>query len=255
MTTLQLINDNKETVPLLVTSTSAAIYFTSTDIISVYVGNTLDTMAFYQEYRRNEDFNQEYIEVTDLAIGSYMKIVSETPLTSATLRWKGECALMITPLEVSMLARPVYADEQKTMRYIFEAEQNNLKPAMGDDAYLKAKRNDDFNMRMLLNGGTYTDSRGKMRQFAGLKRALAYYTYSRLVESSSLELTRQGAVVRRSEYSDEAERTERLAASRETYAIADRYMEECLAYLAYLDGRCDDGEVNSNRTKIKVIGD
>lgn len=261
--TLTLVNGNLETAPVLVTSTAATIYFTSTDRISVYVGNTPDTMMLYKDFSRNDsfgscfnnDFNQECIEVTDLAIGSYVKIVSETPLSSATLRWKGEEALLLTPYEVSMLARPVYSDEQKMLRYIYEAEQNNLKPAMGDDAYLRAKRNMTAETDMLLKGGTYTDEDGRERHFAGLKRALAYYTYSRLVESSNIELTRQGVVNRRSDYSDEADRQERIEASRETYAIADRYLKECLAYLAFIDGAsCREDDVNSNRTKIKIIG-
>lgn len=255
MTTLKLINDGKESVPVLVESSTADIYFTSSVEISVYVGNTPSELQLYKTYKKNESFspsfgsemNSDRITVTDLAVGSYIKIQSITPLTSATLRWKGEEALLITPMEVSMLARPCYADEQKVMRYISEAEQNNVKTILGDDLFLRLKAGEE---KLLLNGGTY-ERNGKRYQLNGVKKALAYYTYSRLIESSSVDITRQGAVNRRSEFADEASRDEKLSASRETYAIADRYMDECLLYI---NGKCSDNTTNSRRTKIKVIG-
>lgn len=255
MTTLKLINDGKESVSVLVESSTADIYFTSSVEISVYVGNTPSELQLYKTYKKNESFspsfgsgmNSDRITVTDLAVGSYIKIQSITPLTSATLRWKGEEALLITPMEVGMLARPCYADEQKMMRYISEAEQNNVKTILGDDLFLRLKAGEE---KLLLNGGTY-ERDGKRYYLNGVKKALAYYTYSRLVESSSVELTRQGVVNRRSEYSDMADNRDILSVSRETYAIADRYMEECLAYIK---GTCSNKDVNSSRTKIKVIG-
>lgn len=255
MITLNLINDGKDTIPVLVESTSADIYFTSSIEVSVLVGNQPDKMSLLKTFKKNESFspafgdslNSESIHVTDLAIGSYIKLHSDTPLTSATLRWKGSEALLITPMEVGMLARPCYADEQKVMRYISEAEQNNIKNTLGDDLFLRLKAGEE---KLLLNGGTY-ERDGKRYYLNGVKKALAYYTYSRLVESSSVELTRQGVVNRRSEYSDMADNRDILSVSRETYAIADRYMEECLSYIK---GTCSNKDVNSSRTKIKIIG-
>lgn len=255
MTTLTLINGGIESIPVLVESSTADIYFTSSIEVSVYVGNRPNELNLYKTYKKNESFspsfgsglNSDRITVTDLAVGSYIKIMSETPLTSATLRWKGEEALLITPMEVSMLARTCNADEQKVMRYISEAEQINIKPKLGDDLFLRLKAGKEY---LLLNGGTY-ERNGKRYQLNGIKKALAYYTYSRLLESSSVDLTRQGVVNRRSEYSDEASREELLSASRETYTIADRYMDECLLYI---NDKCSNDNVNSNRTKIKIIG-
>lgn len=253
--TLNLINGGRETLPVLALSTSADIFFTSTDEVTVLVGNKQNEMQPYRTFRKNEAFSRAFstpfrsdrMSVVALAVGSWMKIVSDKPMTSASLRWKGEEALLITPMEVSMLARPCYADEQKVMRYISEAEQNNVKTILGDDLILRLKAGEE---KLLLNGGTY-ERNGKRYQLNGVKKALAYYTYSRLIESSSVNITRQGAVNRRSEYSDEASREELLSASRETYAIADRYMDECLLYI---NDKCSNDNVNSNRTKIKIIG-
>lgn len=246
MTEITLIEG--KSLPMLITSTAMEIYNLSSSSISIYIGNTKDELQLFETYIG------EHHEIDGLPVGSYLQFQGEQDMVF--MQWKGEGALLLTPNEVSLLARPVYSDEQKAMRYIYEAEQNNLKPAMGDDAYLRAKRNRTAETEMLLKGGTYTDEDGRERHFAGLKRALAYYTYSRLVESSNIELTRQGVVNRRSDYSDEADRQERIEASRETYAIADRYLKECLAYLAFIEGTgsCKEDNVNSNRTKIKIIG-
>lgn len=252
--TLSLINGGRETLPVLALSTSAEIFFTSSDEATVLVGNKPNDMQPYRTIKRNEAFSRAFstsfqsdrITVEDLAVGSWMKIVSDKPMTSASLRWKGEDALMITPNEVSMMARPCHADEQKIMRYIAEAEQNDIKTKLGDDLFIRLKAGEE---NFLLNGGTYLRG-GKRYQLNGVKRALAYYTYSRLVESSSIELTRQGAVNRRSEYSEDASRNDVLSAVRETYAIADRYMEECIFYIN--DG-CAKEKFNS-KTTIKIIG-
>lgn len=151
----------------------------------------------------------------------------------------------ITPQEISLLARPCYADEAKTLAYIYEAEQNDIKPKIGDDLFLKLK---DGESPMLLDGGEYTRD-GKRYYLNGIRKALAYYVYSRLLESSSAELTRQGVVNRRSDYANGADSREIVNVSRETYAIADRYMQEVLDYL-----NVKDKDAESHRTIFKVIG-
>lgn len=256
MKTLTLTKGGLETLPVLVESTTATIYFTSSDSVAIYVGNSQTDMQLYKTFAKNEafgisfsdSFNSEWITVRDLAIGSFMKITSATALTSATLQWRGEEALLITPMEVSLLARPCYADEQKVMRYIAEAEQNNIKPILGDDLFLRLKTGDD---KLLLNGGTY-ERDGRRHQLNGVKRALAYYVYSRLLEFSSVDITRQGVVNRRSEFSDGADSRDIVSVSRETYAIANRYMDECMEYVG---GSCKTDKVETNRIKVRIIGD
>ena len=151
---------------------------------------------------------------------------------------------LITPEEISTLARPCYADEEKALAYIVEAEQNNIKPAIGDDLFIQLK---EGGQTFLLEGGIY-ERNGKRYELNGIKRALAYFVISRLYESSTTELTRQGAVNRRSEYSDNADNSEIISVSRETYAIANRYMEEVEKYLG------TDVKNTSQRTRFDLIG-
>lgn len=151
---------------------------------------------------------------------------------------------LITPEEISTLARPCYADEEKALAYIVEAEQNNIKPAIGDDLFIQLK---EGGQTFLLEGGIY-ERNGKRYELNGIKKALAYFVISRLYESSTTELTRQGAVNRRSEYSDNADNSEIISVSRETYAIANRYMEEVEKYLG------TDVKNTSQRVRFDLVG-
>lgn len=151
---------------------------------------------------------------------------------------------LITPAEISTLARPCYADEEKALAYIVEAEQNNIKPAIGDDLFIQLK---EGGQTFLLEGGIY-ERNGKRYYLNGIKRALAYFVISRLYESSTTELTRQGVVNRRSEYSDTADNSEIISVSRDTYAIANRYMEEIERYLG------TDVKNTSQRVHFDLIG-
>lgn len=151
---------------------------------------------------------------------------------------------LISPEEISTLARPCYADEEKALAYIVEAEQNNIKPAIGDDLFIQLK---EGGQTFLLEGGIY-ERNGKRYELNGIKKALAYFVISRLYESSTIELTRQGAVNRRSEFSDNADERDIISASRETYAIANRYMEEIEKYLG------TDVKNTSQRVRFALVG-
>jgi hypothetical protein len=99
----------------------------------------------------------------------------------------------------------------------------------------------------LLEGGVY-ERNGKRYELNGIKKALAYFVISRLYESSTIELTRQGVVNRRSEFSDNADNSEIISVSRETYAIANRYMEEVEKYLG------TDVKNTSQRVRFDLVG-
>ena len=161
-------------------------------------------------------------------------------------------ASLITPEEISILARPCYVDEAKALRYIAEAESVKIKPVLGDDIYVRVKTDDNYIFRILIEGGFY-EHRGKKFYLSGLKTALAYYAYSRLLESSSIDLTRQGAVNRNSDYSDDTTRQDRIDTSRETYAIADMYLQECITFLRS-QNMIVSRRANSRRMRFWVIG-
>ncbi len=172
---------------------------------------------------------------------------------------------LIDPQDVSKYARPCDVDTHIIERAIEEAELLDIRPKIGDALFLRltsdaATQHDGASTRVdvLLTGGEYIGKCGNERYFVGLRRALAYYTWARLVKTGVNHLTRFGFVQKRDEYSDTTEYRERQTAYNDAFAVADGYMEGCLDYLRANPGAFPDytlrGRVAGNRTKYRVIG-
>ncbi|WP_418991858.1 hypothetical protein [Alistipes sp.] len=163
---------------------------------------------------------------------------------------------LIEPCDVDKYARPCDMDEEIVARAIEEAEQLDIKPKLGDELFMRLFTLAPFDL--LLDGGEYVDRRGNPRHFIGLRRALAYYVWARLVKSSVNHLTRFGFVQKRDEYSQATEYRERQTAYNDAFAVADGYMKACLAYIQAKPEIFADytlrGRVKANRTKFKIIG-
>ena len=169
---------------------------------------------------------------------------------------------LITAEEVSALARPIYADEEIVFSIIAESEREDIKPRIGDRLYLtlKTKGVDELTNEesLLLNGGQWTSSNGDVHYLEGLKTALAYFVYSRIVRDGNIQSTRYGARIKSDENSTSTEDTERQRQYRQAFASADRYLAECLAFInrnSTALGECGrDKKMRSNRTKFRVVG-
>lgn len=169
---------------------------------------------------------------------------------------------LITAEEVSALARPIYADEEIVSSIIAESEREDIKPRIGDRLYLTLKTkgvNELTNEEsLLLNGGQWTSSNGDVHYLEGLKTALAYFVYSRIVRDGNIQSTRYGARIKSDENSTSTEDTERQRQYRQAFASADRYLAECLAFInrnSSALGECGrDKKMRSNRTKFRVVG-
>jgi hypothetical protein len=166
-------------------------------------------------------------------------------------------ATLITPNEISSLAREVYIDDIKATRFIDEAEDMDVRPVLGDKM-LKYIRDNVATLTDLMNGATYTYN-GQTYTFSGLKKAVAYYTYARLIVGGDVEVTRSGLRSRDSDYSHQVPMEERQQVSRECSAIADRHMNQLLDYIKRTDALAAYLErprrADSQRTKCKIIGD
>ena len=84
---------------------------------------------------------------------------------------------IISPDEIVKLGRPIgKVEEAKLLAYITEAEQMNIKPALGDELFLsilaEGEENDLY--KVLLNGGTYKDSHECTRTFVGFSLCQVY---------------------------------------------------------------------------------
>lgn len=138
---------------------------------------------------------------------------------------------IVSVSEMANITRIEYTDSDKLVRIIHEAEQVYIKPVIGNALYLALITNPPQSQYdTLLEGGEFT-YKGKQFQFEGLKAALAYYAYARSAKSSIIP-TRYGTVEKKSEYSYQASLPERQKIIRETFELADRYLKDCVNYIA-----------------------
>lgn len=145
-----------------------------------------------------------------------------------------EITLLIDIDDINDLARPISAhvDKTKVMTYIREAQDLDVKPSIGSAMFYDiiknpAKYND------LLCGGDYKDDCGATRSFCGLKTAIAYYAYARIVKNIDMNVTRFGVVQKDDEYSSHVAFKEKNMQYNDAFAIADGYLSECIDYLNY----------------------
>lgn len=140
---------------------------------------------------------------------------------------------IIKPSEVVSLGRPIgKVDESKLLAYITEAEQMNIKPALGDELFLniinEGEENDLY--KLLLNGGVYKDNDQNARSFMGLKVALSYFVYAQNVMTGDFQSTRYGTVIKQGEYSQGISSKERSDCYNNAFEVAQHYLSECLAF-------------------------
>lgn len=166
---------------------------------------------------------------------------------------------IITPGEVGELSRPCYTEEATLERIIAEAEREDLKPRLGDRLYLALKQDQEemtSEQRLLLLGGEWVSADGRVHYLTGIKTALAYFAYSRVIRDGNIQATRYGARVKNDDNSIQSEREERQRHYRQAFSSADAYLAECLAYVrvnADVLG-IKPRAVRANRTSFRVIG-
>lgn len=140
---------------------------------------------------------------------------------------------IISPDDVVKLGRPIGTVEKtKLLAYITEAEQMNVKPALGDELFLSILSDGEENdlYKVLLNGGTYKDSRECIHTFVGLKVTMSYYVYAQNVMTGDFQSTRFGTVVKQGDYSREISSKERSDCYNNALEVAHHYLKECVDY-------------------------
>ena len=162
--------------------------------------------------------------------------------------------LLITREDIDRECRPCNAQDALVDRCIEEAQNLDIIPAIGADWWLRVlDRNDDAVATLLWEGGIYRDTCGNVHIFAGLRKALLYYAYGRIVRSSGGVATRFDFVVKADQYSDSADLQAKVQAYNEAFANADTYKAQCLAYLNTSETCCKRKMIN-NRLSVKKIG-
>lgn len=163
-------------------------------------------------------------------------------------------SLLVTQADINREARPCKAQNELADRCIEEAQMLDIKPSVGDEVYMRLFDPTDEEAQLLFNGGQYTTCNGEKRIFTGLRKALLYYAYGRIVRASGGVVTRFDYVTKRDQYSDSANDKEKQSAYAEAFSIADGYKAQALAYLNESGMLNSKKKVKNNRLRLKMIG-
>lgn len=135
---------------------------------------------------------------------------------------------LVTAKEVALLARPISSgtSEAKIETYTREVEQLYIKPILGVEMLVDILSQDDLTMTQATRRLLYGDA-----TFAGLKTAVAYYAWARIVKNNSVNVTRHGVVIKNDEQSHSIDFKSILKIHDEAVEYADKCMVEVTAFI------------------------
>ncbi|MBQ8712372.1 MAG: hypothetical protein IJ551_06080 [Prevotella sp.] len=175
---------------------------------------------------------------------------------------------IISVQEVRDMGRPISPkiDEEKLQSYIYETERLTLKPMLGDELFkrLVTMETDETKglteeaLDIILNGGEYTDCRGRLHIVSGLKVAVSYFVYAQYVMDGDFQLTRAGVVVKDGAYSQHVSSKERSDCYNNALTAARGFLDEVVSFIRRkLPAYTVNGRAGSSLHKsiiIKKIG-
>jgi len=143
-------------------------------------------------------------------------------------------------------------DAKRLMPYIDKAEREWIINSIGVKNYktLEAGDTTDETLIMLLEGGYYNND---TIYFSGLRRAIAFLTYSLFVRNDNVFSTASGFRYKgNTEYSDKVEDKTILRVANEAEARGLKYLNECVTFLKIM--QTEDIAKKPIRKKFIVIG-
>lgn len=160
---------------------------------------------------------------------------------------------MIASVTDVRAVRPMAANipDERVEPYIYEIEHTAVLEALGAPLF-EAVENDPASYTIALEGGYY-DGRNGRKWFAGLKKAIAYLVYARVVRNNSLNVTAFGAVLKNGALSEQADDAEIARTANECKSLGEKALTDCVVYFAEI-GALDCGR-NTFTKKFAVIGD
>lgn len=166
---------------------------------------------------------------------------------------------LINKSDVVSLSRPlsVHVEESDINTFIDETEQIDIIPSIGSELYLDLRTDlDNSKYKILLDGGVYLGRDGKKRIFKGLKAAMSYYVYARLLKNDGRILSESGFLSHNDEYGTKSDDKQKYASYNDALNVAKRYLADVLEYLKSTDATFNKkATVKNNGTRIIAIGD
>lgn len=162
------------------------------------------------------------------------------------------------------LARPTssHLDEDEVRKFIEECEDVYIIPAFGLETFktlLNVEISQGMEEDVLLNGGEWEDREcrcgGGLKRCHGIRKALAYYVYARMMQNDGGIVTRSGFVRHDDEYASRDDDKNRVRKYNEVMNVAELYLSSCLEYWKNRSGCCGERKVRGTRVRIHSIGD
>lgn len=139
---------------------------------------------------------------------------------------------MLTTIE-NIKELPGMADnirDKRIIPYLQEVEDAAIIPAIGAELYEKLDSN-DLQDDTLLVGGYYNSSSGERKICHGLRKAVAYMAYSKMLRANKVSVTAFGVIEKTSQFSQSAETDNVNYAASHTDKMGSFYLQSCLEYL------------------------
>ena len=113
--------------------------------------------------------------------------------------------------------------------YILEVEHAYIVPAIGAELYERIDAGDEEDST-LIYGGYY--SAGSIRKMCyGLKKAIAYYAYERILRNNPINVTAFGVTQKTGNFSQPTSQDVSSPAIDEARKMADLYLQSCVDYI------------------------
>lgn len=177
---------------------------------------------------------------------------------------------LITPEQFRKLARPVsiHVDNLEIQQFVRECEDMFIIPAVGWPNFKSATVTNTwedlfdgtFSHTVFLDGGEYDAGDGEcgcgsddgIKYCNGLRKALAYFVYAKMLRNDGNILSRAGAMQHNDQYAYHTDDSS-LKRYNDTMSIAERYLAESLQY-ANLH-RKNKLTARQSRSRILSVGD
>lgn len=174
--------------------------------------------------------------------------------------------------QFQQLARPTSAhlEEEDVLAYIRECEDEYIIPAIGYGNFKAALGLSDwddtikesFDSDLFTNGGEWSaevvnengNKHNKQYYCCGLRKALSYFAYAKILRADGTILSRAGTMRHRDDYSDHIDEP-KLKQYNDVMGMAERYISDCLSYLKANVKSKMIAPVRGTRARIHAIGD
>lgn len=127
----------------------------------------------------------------------------------------------------------IHVDDQLINNSIIEAQEIDLSPIIGEQVYISILENKGSYTdvyKNLMDGCIYTYEDNKY-ELRGIKVALCYLAYARIIKSVDNSVSRSGFLQKDNDHSVHSAIKERLAAANEAAGTGVYYANKCLDYI------------------------